>query len=136
MIQSAFAVHANGLPAGIVFTQAAARSGDVCDRAIDRRGAAIPNVDAAPWELKDAGQFTFQYRFFVRAGSDQVMVMETTGQRAEGFVTRRLAWEIGNEIHSLRFGAEAGDEPICVRTIRGGFNLERLYQTLKPRLKR
>lgn len=113
--------------------------GSRCDRSLPRERAGLPRFDDGTWRLVDRGAYTFDYEFYARPGEASggaVVAMKVTGSRQGLFNTDKLSWQVGTEIYSVRLGPEGEREAVCVRAVRGGFDLERLYQTLKPRLTR
>lgn len=126
---------------------AAAQSGEpggsVCDRTLPRESAPAPDFTRG-WELADQGEMGFYYRFYRRAGESRVTAMSARGHREAGLVTVKTSWQVGDEILSRRDGPEGEGEPVCARAIRrppqdptlGGFDLHRLYLSLKDRLRR
>lgn len=114
--------------------------GSRCDRSLPRGRAAIPQFNDGAWVLVDQGRYTFDYKFYARPGEPRdgktvVTAMSVTGDRGL-FSTDKLSWQVGSEIYSVRLGPEGEKEEVCVRAVRGGFDLDRLYQAIKPRLER
>lgn len=115
--------------------------GSRCDRTVPRARAAMPQFNDGSWRLVDQGRFTFDYRFYAKPGETRdgkvvVTAMVVTGSREGLFDTDKLSWQVGGEIYSVRLGPEGEKEDVCVRSVRGGFDLERLYRTLEPKLQR
>ena len=55
-----------------------------------------------------------------------------------GALETRLSWKSGAEVFVFTRGplAEQRRDPLCVRAVRPGLDLERLYRSLEPRLNR
>lgn len=80
----------------------------------------------------------FQYRFYARAGEARVSAMVVEAEFGPGAVETRITWEVAGEVSVFTRGplAQQRQDPLCVRAVRPGLDLERLYRSLEPRLRR
>jgi hypothetical protein len=117
---------------------AAPPAGNVCDRSLPRDAAVVPDFAAPTWVLIDQGTLEFRYRFYARAGQKRVSAMVVESEFGPGAVETRLSWESGAEVFVFTRGplAEQRQDPLCIRAVKPGFDLERLYRALEPRLRR
>lgn len=118
--------------------EAPSQPGNVCDRSLPRESAVVPEFKAPEWTLVDQGNLEFQYRFYARAGETKVAAMVVEAEFGPGAVETRITWQTGGEVNVFTRGplAEQRKDPLCIRAVRPDLDLERLYQTLKPRLRR
>lgn len=117
---------------------AAKAAGDECDRLAPRGSIPAPDFSGPAWNLVDEGMLEFRYRFYARALQSRVTALVVEGERAPSLLETKVVWEENGQVYTAMLGAVADsqDIPICVRAVRGEFNLERLYQSLKPKLHR
>lgn len=118
--------------------EAAPPPGNVCDRSLSRDAALVPDFSGPAWVLIDQGTLEFRYKFYARAGQTRVGAMVVEAEFGPGAVETRLSWESGAEVFVFTRGplAEQRRDPLCVRAVRPGLDLERLYRSLEPRLRR